>query len=121
MKDSLFICPKCMLTNILEEGNKYICELCNEYRTKVKQNLERQKMNCSKYLCAHCNKIFRNKILLKAHTKDIQKLENTNLLLDFIKNDEKASLEAKISKMDIEDHNDKREKVGEAEGKRQKK
>jgi hypothetical protein len=107
MKNCIFFCPRCLLTDFAEEGNKYLCDLCNEYKTKIKQNLERHRLKCMKFKCSHCNKNFKNKILLKAHLKEIKKLENTYLLLKFVNNDEKKKLEERLNKMDIEDHGNK--------------
>ena len=54
-----------------------------------------------KYTCIHCEKNFRSKLLLKAHT-EIQKLDSKNLLLDFVKNQENATLDWKLNRMQIE-------------------
>jgi hypothetical protein len=101
MKNTIFLCPNCLFCDFAEE-KKYVCELCKEYSTKLKQNLERHKQKtCMKYTCIHCEKNFRSKLLLKAHT-EIQKLDSKNLLLDFVKNQENATLDWKLNRMQIE-------------------
>ena len=41
MKNIIFLCPKCLLSDFSTEEDKYDCDLCKAYVTKIKQNLEK--------------------------------------------------------------------------------
>ncbi len=103
MNNAIFLCPKCLIAKFREE--EFICELCNEYKTKRRQNMERHKLQCLKYKCDHCQKSFKSKILLKSHQKEVGKLDKMNKVLAFMTNKENKSLEVLLNIMDLEKEN----------------
>lgn len=102
MIDACFICPNFQLSYFQDE--KFICDICMDYETHLKQNLERHRLQCQKYKCNHCNKVFKTKILLKSHQKETGKLERVNKLMEFMRNSEKNSLNSLMNQIQIEEN-----------------
>ena len=90
------------------KDKKFICEICQNYETNLKKNLKRHKLDCQKYKCHHCARIFRTKLLLKAHQKEIEKLEKMNRLMEFVRNADGNNMNSLMDQMELEENQENR-------------
>jgi len=101
MKNSLFLCNKCLAQNYKEEI--YNCDKC-DYKTIRKDNLVRHKrQSCGKFTCLICKLFFQNKKELKFHEKNEEKLAKAKKIMEFMSNGDKNTVVNLVDKLSLDD------------------
>lgn len=109
MINLMFFCPFCFSKEFPEEI--FTCNICNEYKSKRLDNLERHKLTCNKYRCNHCRKCFRTKLSLKSHEKDVQKIEKQKMIIGVMEKEKEKNLEIGLNNLSVGSKNGKNEMI----------